>query len=504
MNRATIWMTNVSIKIINIIAIIGICVITVLLLFYRLHMALNNDSKVIYTNTLLIIPIIVLVVLLFVFAGRIIRKYSEKRIFTFFSIIYIVASFFLVLNVDSTLRADQELIHKHALLMNQGNYEGLLNGHYLAFNPVQLGFASYVRLFCLISENPVILFVLNIIWTFLIYLMIWKISTLIIESELCRKYVIIFEFAFLPTFFMILYAYGQVPGLSCMLICSYFFIKYLKYNKVTDLMLFIVVFILACILKNNYMIAGIVYGIVILLYVIENKRRLKMLVIIPIIVIGMTYPSKIITNYYRSVSGIDFDDGEPISSYFAMGLHWNEYAVVGGGYDGYTFDNYTESDYNTSIADTNAKEDIKNTLNIFINDPYYAYTFFKYKLIGTWCEPLFGAVECGPLEFYGQYTHNIFIQSIYTDGYLYLIAERYMLAYNIIIFILSAAFLIRKFFLKKVQNIYEIMPALYFIGGFLFHLISETQARYMSVYMVPLILYAAVMFAKLFEKYLKI
>ena len=55
-------------------------------------------------------------------------------------------------------------------------------------------------------------------------------------------------------------------------------------------------------------------------------------------------------------------------------------------------------------------------------------------------------------------------------------------------------------FKRKKINGYEVMPALYFIGGMIFHLISETQARYMPIYVVPLIIYVAVVLVKIQDK----
>lgn len=500
MNIFRLRFKNFGLSIIEFLSLIGIALVTLLSARYVLHMSLVGDDKVIYQNTVVIIFIVLFELTILFFLGKVLNKISELKMFIIFITMYFVMSVFMIINVDGTLRADQYLIYKHALLMNQGNYEGLLNGHYLSFNPVQLGFASYVRIFALITDNSKILFILNSLWTFGIYFIIWQISKLVSDSELYRKYVIIFEFAFLPTFFMILYAYGQVPGYSCMLISSYYFIKFIKKKSTVNLVLFILFFTLACILKNNFMIAGIVYVIIIVLDVLQDVKKLKMLFLIPVIIICMVYPSKLIVQYYRNVSGIAFDDGEPISSYIAMGLHWNEYETVGGGYDGYTFDNYTDSEYNTAVADKNARADIKKSIGEFVEDPSYAYNFFKYKLIGTWSEPLFGSIECGPLEFYGQYTHNIFIQSLYTDGYLYIIAEKYMNGYNIILFVLCIIFLISKLFFKQIEYNYEIMPALYFLGGFLFHLLSETQARYMSVYVVPLIFYSVFIFLNIIDK----
>ena len=487
-------------KIIYLIALIGTVMIALFSTLYYLHMHLVSDEREIVVNSPIIILFVVAELLVLCVLRKILNNCKENSIFLFFIVIYVLLGLFLIFNVDGLLRGDQQIIYEHARILNSGSYEVLENGRYLTLNPVQLGYATYVRLLIKIVDSTKILFVANLIWTAIIYFIIWKISCLVIDSSLCRKYIILLEFSFLPTFFIILYAYGQVPGYSLILLATYFFIRYLKTHNIINMIPFFVFFILACILKNNFMIAGIVFSLVLLFDVLSNYIDWKALLWIPVILVSMVYPARAIADSYRIASGIDFGEGEPISSYFAMGLHWDEYAVTGGGYDGYTFDNYYDSGFDSELADQKAKENLKESINYFVSNPSYAIQFFKYKFIATWCEPLFGTVEIGPLECFGQYTHNIFVQSIYTDGYLYLIAEKFMNAYNIIIFSFCAIFCFRMIFKRKRINGYEVMPALYFIGGMIFHLISETQARYMPIYVVPLIIYVAVVLVKIQDK----
>ena len=439
----------------------------------------------------------------------VLSRIPDRKLFLVLSALYIAAGLFLIFSCDSGTVSDAGMLTHHAQLMNAGDYQGLDPGHYLDLNPVQLGFLSYERIVLALFHTTRAMFILNLVWTLVQDWALWRIVSLYSDDLRVRNLTILLSFLFLPSWFLILFAYGLTPGFSCLLVGTHLILRFLKKGGSGACAGGLAFTALACVMKNNYLIGAVALGVLVLAEFLRrrgsaagdnsgasNSKSWAVLLLIPALAVAAVVPMKGIEAGYRSVSGRNFDHGEPISSYIAMGLHWND-GVPAGGYDGFNFDNYYAAGFSTEEADRRAKADIAERVNFFREHPAYTASFFAHKLVWTWCEPVYGTVVIGPIECLGLHTYNAIAQSFYTDGWALILAERMMNSLNVLIFIGSGLYLITGKFVKKRRlEPWELLPYIYLIGGFLFHLVSETKPHYVETYVVSLLPTAAVMLVR--------
>ena len=150
----------------------------------------------------------------------------------------------------------------------------------------------------------------------------------------------------------------------------------------------------------------------------------------------------------------------------------------------------SNSTYNKDIANEIAKKEIMAKINYLTENPKYAIWFFSTKFISTWCEPTYQSIWSGPIDNTGELVNTKFLKSMYSSGTAFDVTVSIcnIIVVNILFFALANN-IIR--FKNKSNNIYEILPLIFLIGGALFHLVWETKSQYVYVYILFLIPFAA-------------
>lgn len=184
----------------------------------------------------------------------------------------------------------------------------------------------------------------------------------------------------------------------------------------------------------------------------------------------------------------DINTGIPKLLFVAMGLSDDGYKP--GWYSQLTLDQYLEADCNEELATIRAKEIIKERIRVFNENKNYARYYFSYKIKSTWCEHTFQSLWSSALLLGESTTNTQLLKNIATGGVVYKIIN--VICNVIVTSIIMFAAIYMIFILNK-KDIKEILlfPIIYFIGGFLFHLIWETKSQYVYVYIFVLIPYAA-------------
>ncbi|HFR3771750.1 TPA: beta-carotene 15,15'-monooxygenase, partial [Streptococcus suis] len=119
------------------------------------------------------------------------------------------------------LRSDPNYVFESAKKLNDGDLSPFFkNGlsSYLSIFPKQTGLVTFFRLYELISPNPKFIWFCQLFMVIGINFILWKISNLTFSNSLLNKYVISLSFLFLPSLFLILWAYGDIPGLLFILL----------------------------------------------------------------------------------------------------------------------------------------------------------------------------------------------------------------------------------------------------------------------------------------------
>ncbi|MBQ1931196.1 MAG: hypothetical protein II347_03530, partial [Lachnospiraceae bacterium] len=123
--RNSLWM----------IALVCIALVAILNIAVTAEVAYRGSERVsiinsMGTNLWYVFQLGVLTLICTLFCERI-HCMDEKRLFRFLSLIYTVMALYLILNVDTVLRADSQMIFLRSIEFKNGNYEFLQKGQYI-------------------------------------------------------------------------------------------------------------------------------------------------------------------------------------------------------------------------------------------------------------------------------------------------------------------------------------------------------------------------------------
>lgn len=287
---------------------------------------------------------------------------------------------------------------------------------------------------------------------------------------------------FLPYAFYAPFVYGNLPGLHAMLLAALGLMRYQRDGRKRHLVWTTVFMLLACLLKQNMLIAAIAAAIVLCLIAMERKRWMPVLTAALMIALCAT-TGGLINRVVESRTDANLSEGFPTSSWIMMGLSESEKEP--GWYNENCYTYYTEYGYSKATHDALSKADIRQRLSDFATDPAYALRFFGRKTLSQWNDPTFQSLwvnemarnpERGPLAL-----------SLYERGKAYqlvswLMDELHLLALTGIVLWLLLC--------RRERNLSHLFFPLLLIGGFLFHLVWEAKGQYTFLYFFPLVAFS--------------
>ena len=302
------------------------------------------------------------------------------------------------------------------------------------------------------------------------------------------------SFLFLPHFFFILFAYGTIPGLFFVVLGLWLMLCYEQADGGRGYIwgiLSALSLAIAVQLKKNYILAVVALVLYLMIQLCGQRGRVKRTVLyIGVLLLTVIGSGRLLLSCYARMNGAPVPAGEPTISYIAMGLmdQKEDSARPAGWYNGYVWEVYEEADCDAAEASRLSMELIKARISDFKTDPLYAIRFFCGKVRSTWAEPLFQSVWSGPLEDEGQTVNGIILQNLYRGNRVYLLAELWMHVLNVLLYVGCVIAVMKTLFGngKSMPKLY-LFYLIYFLGGFWYHLISETKAQYVYMYLFLLI-----------------
>lgn len=258
------------------------------------------------------------------------------------------------------------------------------------------------------------------------------------------------------------------------------------------------------------MVAGIAITIVIILETItaiikhmKTGRTNTTSMIIPLCIIFMitsmfTVPFMILGNNAairttEIINGRDFDSNEKNSAVRFIGMGLSDESVYG---PGFFLKNIADSS-SVEQGEKEANEEISHRMNQLTTNPAGFISFFMRKIAYTWSEPSFSysirpavtlyqtekdkAEKTGLTEFIETPSQKI-IDSKQLNAIITICLDS--LVNIIVVFGCISAF-------RNKRNLTIMLPSIIITGGFLFHLLWETQPEYAYTYFILFIPYAS-------------
>jgi hypothetical protein len=163
-----------------------------------------------------------------------------------------------------------------------------------------------------------------------------------------------------------------------------------------------------------------------------------------------------------------------------------------GNYNGYIGNVFFNNNYDTELATQESVADLKKILEAMVEHPVSrGLTFFARKTAYQWNDPTFISIERmeGRKSTIGvpSWVHSL----IYGSGKV-----KFSVLFNIVQTLILTGMLFYLIFTGKSKNINELLIAVVFLGGYLFHMFWESSGSYTLPYFVMLIPYAVKGFAE--------
>ncbi len=471
---------------VEVIFILILSFFTIESIFKTCSISTNEVTTYLYDNPFIHISTISLTILLFTCINSNKIKIDKKilliliGVWTLISVIWIYIS-------DLYPRADQKYIYNIAAQMREGIFNAFEIGGYAFSNPHQAGLLlyEYILGFIFKSKNYLGLQLINLVALLVIYFSIYKITRIMFKDKKTSISTIFGLFLFIPMWFYITFIYGNIIGLMFSMVSTFFVLKYLENDKIKDLLISAICMSLAVAFKSNYLIMLIAIICIILLDTISNKKA-KNLIVIMVFLIMYIIVKTAIPLTLQVITGREKTQGIPMIAYVEMGLQ--EGARAPGWYNAYNRNVFRKNKYNSEETSKNVKNDIKASINKLKSDPKYTIEFFYKKTVSQWNNSTFQCFWIGRSRKTGTGKEkSTIVKSINGNGKINKILTEYTNIIQTIILFGATSFMIINF--KKING-KQLIFAVMFIGGFLFHMLWEAKCQYTISYFILLIPYS--------------
>ena len=420
------------------------------------------------------------------------------------TVLYLGFGLYLIFRIPTDLRADAYAIYTAAGEIKNGNYsslildtataEGTYASGYLAAYPHQIGITLILNLLLRFLPGLRYIYILNLILILLNNLLMLNISDALFHNDQTNFMTVLLSFILLPHFFLSIFCYGIIPGLTALLVSFLALIKFEETGNIFHAVCAVIFGAFAVVLRSNYMIGVIAETILLLLIFLrsfENDSRkvigrIRYFAAAALLIAAMIIPNIALKIGIGNISGHNVTDSIPRSAWMAMGL--SEGTRAEGWYNGYNYNAFRENGYDQKVTDEAARA--------LIGERIQSFRFMR-KLASTWSEPTFQSVWVGPQEASADKIGGFLFKNIYSGGG----------AYDITCVICSIVYLVvlagcvlflAKSLIRRIQlltdryshrdtvTVFTAFPILFLLGVFLFHLVWETKSLYVfsSVYML--------------------
>lgn len=394
-------------------------------------------------------------------------------------------------------RSDQLHLVQSAESLMRGESKAYEVGGYMHGYPFQSGmvFLEYLlgRPF---GKVPwLLLQFMNIFFIVLSLYSIYKILEVLDISRKMRRFIYIVMPLWFPISFYTTYVYGNLIGMGMTFAAVMFLYRYFAKRKMCWFAACALCISIAMLVKPNYKIAMIAIAIILLYDWIHTKKHRNLLLIIGILAVYELLLT--VSNVsIEHIIGMDMPEGEPMLGWVYMGIYGDDLYGWANNYTGYI---YRISDFDTKVAKEYCKEAIKAKVQEMASRPRWALQFFKGKLKSIWTEPSFQCFQIQTRrESLTEHGETV-IKQIVGETRLN-VCLKWIL--NIAQTLIYAGVLLFMLLCWKRLDVYQLVLAIIFLGGFLFHFIWEAQSSYTIIYFYMIIPYAVIGWNELSKKLL--
>lgn len=442
-------------------------IVLVFLLGYLINSHLRIPSEQMLRRVLIIIHIIMAIVMLY-------------AIFTY--------NYYPVYDQLNTTKAVYELINSDYSSWEYAGY----NYIYPAQNSLVLFLIPPIYLFGM--QGGIIAFrVFNLIMFFFASYSVYEFCKEIkINSVMTSVLYICYSPLALYTFFI----YGNMASLSLSLFAIWMAVKYLNSRKIKNAILCIISLNVGLLFKETAAITMIAILIVFFIHGITSRQWGKLLWI-PAFIAMYLVCSLTVNTIIESITGTEIPQNLGSYGHLTMGLSEGDRA--NGWYNDFTMNTFAACNYDPILYKAVTKEALLKRIEILLNNPSYAASFFSKKTASQWSNPTFESTWI----LQDMLLNNVLNNMDCIPCFLFIDGSVSNMIYYYFFNLMQSMILFGSFcfFTLESRNMSLscLLPAIVFIGGFIFLFFYEAKAQYSLLFFIMLFPYTATGFTSMFN-----
>lgn len=438
------------------------------------------------------VPLVFVLLMCFVFVARksglsaLFEKYREQFHRTG-NLLLLLFMLFLIVATQLQPHGDQLAISNAAVGLRTYDFELFVDGSYFVYWPFQSRIVVFLWAFFKLFGNlnyPAFQ-IMNAFCILISLNLIAKIAVMtgIVEGKKGETLTFFGCALFLPYLFYVTFIYGNIIGLMFMIAAIYMLIRYMREHKLWQLAGVIVFCAIGVWLKNTYLI----FMVAILVFLVVDFWRewhVINLAGLLCVVAAVTTLGNISDAIVERRLGFQLTEGSPMIAWITMAFGEDEEGNPVK-FDGYNRDVYLENNLDTEKAAQEATEELKHRLTNLMEDPMHMLDFMRKKIAIAWNEPTHESLVANNRP-ETRIEQSELTRWILREDETSPVVE-YMNLFHGMILAGVLCWIVLK---GKMTGIYGLLPAVIFIGGFLFQLFWETYSQYTIQYFLLIIPYA--------------
>lgn len=379
---------------------------------------------------------------------------------------------------------DQAQVYNDALSFVNGDYSDMANTYLHKF-PQQFGLILMEMPFLKFWDHFSIFQDLNVFFILAIIILSFFLCDELFHNETADFFAIVATTLFFPLNIYVTFIYGDLPSIVGCLFIALMIIKWMKQNKIDYIFWAILVACVSVLVRENTLIFLIACAISIILFMLLRKKPLMLLAAGLLIFLPLVTKSAVLLHFEHK-GGEKMNNPIPSVGWITMGLQGDPYDKTGVGYyNGYNEATWWYQGTDTKVVSEYVKNDIKERVEYFKENPRFSYDFFRYKVLEQWIEPTFDSLYMTVTNY--ETAGELAVKFFSGDGPQKV--SDFMNKYLTVAYFFALLYVV--FSIRHDNTPMNVLLMIAFIGGFLFSLMWEAKGRYCMPYFVFLMIYSA-------------
>ncbi len=429
------------------------------------------------------------------------KNISENAVLFSVMTVMTILGFWWVSVVHAQPCTDQKWVVEGAYSLMDGDYTILKPDQYFGTYTYQLGLAVIFRFLftvCRIRDYRVIQYC-NVLCVPIIILAGYKIVRYLGGKNKTAIFYCLLALTCFPLLFYVPFVYGEIFSVMAGMVFVWLLMAYVRDRQNRLLLPVTLCSVLGVLTRGNFWIVIIAAGIVLALYGIKRKDGMFLLLLF-FIAVAPAGAKKGIELVYEQRSGIRLDQGIPVISTLAMGVH-DEGTQPAGWSNFHDYYAYTLNGCDKKAAAEFSEEYLRMRMETFRDGSADWKEFYKEKLLTQWEEPTW---QCLLANHDFAEEPNEFVYSIYY-GEIKVVLLKFLNEYQWLLYTGTCLFF--WYCWKRKKSFYMLLAEIILVGGVLFSLLWEAKTRYIFPYMIYMLPCAAVGLTEVseafFDKFVK-